>query len=94
MLNGNLPSSELCSKVIDKFGRTNQIIKCIEECSELIQALSKYILLDEDDPNIAEELADVSIMLTQMFYIFDYNQVREWEINKMMYLEELIKEKE
>lgn len=57
------------SDVINHYGRINQIIKCIEEMSELTQALTKYLGGETD--NITEEIADVEIMLEQMRFIFD-----------------------
>ena len=56
---------KLYTDAIDTFGEQAQITKCIEECSELIQALCK---LDHD--NIIEEIVDVEICLSQMKYMF------------------------
>ena len=61
----------ICKKAIDTFGEHSQMIKCSEECAELIRAISRTIL---DQPigtvqpkdNFNEELADVEIMLQQM----------------------------
>ena len=68
---------------IAHYGRGPQQLKAIEELSELIQALAKA-----DDPdNIAEEMADVRIMLDQLELMFDnHSQVRQWEFRKLQRL--------
>lgn len=49
---------------IDHYGKQLQSIVCMEECGELIQAISKK-LRDPTSPNdhLAEEMADVIICL-------------------------------
>lgn len=49
---------------IDHYGKQMQSIVCMEECAELIQAISKK-LRDPTSPNdhLAEEMADVIICL-------------------------------
>lgn len=49
---------------IDHYGRQLQSIVCMEECAELIQAISKK-LREPMSPNdhLAEEMADVTICL-------------------------------
>lgn len=69
---------ELYKAAVQKFGERAQILVAIEEMSELTKALLKYIRHEDlnqgdyDDivESIAEEMADVIIMLTQllMFY--------------------------
>lgn len=50
--------------IADHYGRNSQILKLIEEMAELTQALLKG-----DEKHIAEEMADVSIMLEQVEYL-------------------------
>lgn len=52
---------------IDHYGKQLQSIVCMEECGELIQAISKK-LRDPTSPNdhLAEEMADVIICLHQL----------------------------
>lgn len=73
---------------IAHFGRGKQQLKAIEELSELIRALARA-----DDPdNIAEEMADVRIMLDQLEIIFgNHDAVRQEEYRKLMRLNELTK---
>jgi hypothetical protein len=68
-------------RLLAKFGKYNQEQKAIEEMAELIQAILK-------DTNIAEEIADVQIMLDQMKII--YPQWKEWELIKIKHIEQNI----
>lgn len=66
---------------IHRLGRQTQSIVCMEECGELIQAISKR-LRGKPDPedNLAEEMADVTIclkLLQQMYGISD-RKLDEW----------------
>lgn len=59
-------------RAIDYFGEERQIIQTCEECSELIQAISKANRYGEKyTDNVAEEIADVLIMIEQIKLIFD-----------------------
>jgi NTP pyrophosphatase (non-canonical NTP hydrolase) len=62
-------SQKLLEQMIHKYGESKQLDIAIEECSELIKAISKY-KRDPEDPSriksIAEEEADVRIMLEQV----------------------------
>lgn len=60
---------KLLLKAIDKFGAAEQENLAIEECSELIQAISHKHRGREH--NIPEEIADVEIMLAQLKIIND-----------------------
>lgn len=51
-------------KIADHYGKNNQILKSIEEMAELQQALLKG-----EPKHIAEEIADVEIMLEQLKYL-------------------------
>lgn len=81
---------------VEKFGTHAQILMAVEEMSELTKALLKYIRHedfgqgDEDQvlQSIAEERADVSIMLAQLDVIFGDNS--EMECAKLDHLEELL----
>lgn len=52
------------------FGGMKQIMKTVEELSELQKELCKYYSSEEDRNHIAEEIADVRIMLEQMELLF------------------------
>lgn len=59
------------------FGEDTQIVKAIEEFSELLKELCKHLNnkdnYDEIRVNICEEIADSYIMLMQLRTIFNYD---------------------
>ena len=57
-------------KIIAHHGYIHQKEKAIEELSELQQALARDLQGQGDRDNIAEEIADVLIMLSQMELIY------------------------
>jgi len=72
--------SETLQQCIDTYGKQPQVDMAIEEMSELTKALLKERrALNSQDPeaqeqatmNIADEMADVIIMLTQLTMIFE-----------------------
>lgn len=70
---------------IEKYGKEMQSIVCMEECGELIQAVSKCLRGKPDaTDNLAEEMADVTIclhLLKEMYGITDA-QLDEWITRK------------
>ena len=58
------------SQAIKQHGAPTQTIKAIEEMSELQKELCKHLAGKNNVSEIAEEIADVEIMLTQMKLIF------------------------
>ena len=86
----------LYEAAVEKFGTHAQILMAVEEMSELTKALLKYIRHEdfgqgnEEDvlQSIAEERADVSIMLCQLDVIFGDNS--EMECRKLEHLEGLV----
>lgn len=61
---------QTCEAVLEHYGVQNQMVKCMEECGELIQALARNLSGEHNEENVAEELADVEIMIAQMRLIF------------------------
>ena len=71
---------------INAYGRTPNIIKAIEELSELQQALCKHIVSEHDAmtvANVHEEIADVQIMLGRLMMLFDPTEVEDWKDSKL-----------
>lgn len=77
------------------FGYTAQSNQLIEECAELIQAVSKYrraAVKGEDEKlialsNLVEELADVEIMIEQIKYLLqvpdeDILALKQYKVNR------------
>lgn len=75
---------------VDYYGIVGQQDKTIEECAELIQAISKlkYEEYDMTIKNVIEEMADVQIMLKQMFYLLDcekdVKKVMAYKVNRQL----------
>lgn len=79
-------------KAIDKYGAIHQIIKAVEEMSELTKELCKYLDAKPDIDHIAEEIADVEITLAQLKMILHCeDQIEDWRLKKVERLEERIK---
>lgn len=80
---------------VDVFGEQPQLIMAMEEMAELIQAISKYIRGKSNEENIAEEIADVEIMLAQLRYIFNNSsKVDFYCTHKINKLQDLIAKKD
>jgi hypothetical protein len=96
-----MTSKETMHKAINTYGVGNQIIKTVEELSELSQALCKSLIklnytkekisLENDlksVDNIFEEMADVEIMLEQCKIMFQCDkEVNKWKQKKIERLE-------
>ena len=69
------------------YGHRAQILVAAEECAELAQALLKYTRRDgtvaeiEAAYHVREEMADVQIMLDQLYILF--GKPRDWERRKL-----------
>lgn len=87
---------EVIGQAVERFGVDKQITKTMEECAELIQALAKWLASDgnhgpEIDYHVAEEVADVQIMLEQIMYMFDnHYEVGEYKQEKLKRLSYLL----
>jgi hypothetical protein len=74
---------QILQEAIANYGARNQIIVAIEELSELQKELCKF-LRDNKTDNIAEEIADVEIMLEQMVMLFSSREtINRWKQNKL-----------
>ena len=67
----NNTQRKICEDAIQIFGVQHQLIKAGEELAELGQQVLKAANGDVDKGHIAEEIADVEIMLEQIKIIFD-----------------------
>lgn len=62
---------EILKNALSHYGGNMQMIVAIEEMSELIKELCKVFRGSESSAHIAEEIADVRIMLDQLQIMFD-----------------------
>lgn len=77
-------NSYVVQRSIEHYGKDVQSTVCMEECAELIQAISKGKRGKSDKSNIAEEMADVIIcieMLKQIYNITE-DEIYSWVITK------------
>ena len=70
-VDSNKRNKEIYKKAITKYGLYAQIDMVFEEMSELQKELCKFKRGKSNISNIAEEIADVKIMLEQMELAFD-----------------------
>ncbi len=90
-----MTAKETMQLAIDSYGRVNQVIKTVEELSELSQALCKILTSKFTDDNseifenIFEEMADVEIMLEQCKMIFykSEDKINDYKKKKIERLE-------
>ena len=77
-------NSYVVQRSIEHYGKDVQSTVCMEECAELIQAISKEKRGNSDKDHIAEEMADVIIcieMLKQIYNITE-DEIYSWVITK------------
>lgn len=77
---------KLINECVNIYGKRSQVDMAIEEMSELTKALLKERRVDTDNErkaadHIAEEMADVIIMLEQLMIIFDNVEEIQEQIN-------------
>lgn len=66
----------LYKEAIEIFGGEQQLIVAIEELSELQKEITKALRGKKNEEAIIEEMADVSIMLEQLFWIFKIQETK------------------
>lgn len=92
---------QLLERVITANGMNKQLDVAIAELSELIQAICKIKRRDSLSNesfavkgNLAEEMADVEIVLAELKLMFDNeDNVKEWKTYKLDRLEKRLNEK-
>lgn len=81
---------------IAHYGHENQLIIAMEECAELAQAVSKALRSKENTvenkTHLAEEIADVLIMIENIKLIFNISDegIQDWICLKQKRLKERI----
>ena len=91
--NEGVSGDKICRAALEAFGERAQMTMAIEEMSELAKELCKRCRGRDNVEAIAEEIADVEIMLQQMVMMFDCaGQVETFRRYKLERLEKRIKE--
>ena len=69
---------------IEHYGKDLQSTVCMEECAELIQAISKEKRGKSDKDHLSEEIADVLICIEMLKQIYNRteDEIYAWVINK------------
>ena len=76
--------SNVVKKSIEHYGADLQTVVCMEECAELIQAISKMKRGKDNRDNLIDEVADVMIcieILKQVYGISD-NEIQNYVCQK------------
>lgn len=84
----------IIAKSINHYGEEIQATVCMEECVELIQAISKMKRGIDAKDNLVEEIADVLIcieMLKQLYNVLDLD-IESWIMQKQQRVMDGMKE--
>ena len=75
---------QIIAKSIEHYGTDTQTTVCMEECAELIQAISKEKRGAHDALHLAEEIADVLICIAILKQVYGVNEKRidDWIYTK------------
>lgn len=89
-----MEEKRIYQKAVYTFGDKAQMGVAMEECAELIQALSKFLRYgDASLSNLKEEMADVEIMLGQLKEICgDCDQWKEMKLKRLEVLVDKMEE--
>ncbi len=89
--------TEILKEAIRKYGDGQQMAMAMEECAELIQAINKHCryTTGETQERLAEEIADVQIMIEQLKMICNITDehIQSYRNNKIKRLEERLQGK-
>jgi NTP pyrophosphatase (non-canonical NTP hydrolase) len=75
---------ELVRRVVEAWGFDNQLDMVVEELSELIHAIQKWrrrIGSESAVEHVAEEAADVELMLAQLHYMMEHMADRKYIVH-------------
>lgn len=87
--------NEVLRRAVEVFGLEKQIIKCVEELSELQKELCKVSLGQGKIENVVEEVADVEIMIKQIkLGLLLHSEVEGVKAQKLLRLEENLRLRE
>lgn len=91
-----MEKQEVYEYAINHWGEELQIGMLTEEIGELFQALNRFRRgRITDKEQIAQEIADVNIMLEQLAFMFkiDNKSIESWKMAKLEKLESMIRNK-
>jgi NTP pyrophosphatase (non-canonical NTP hydrolase) len=82
--------NKICNQALSFFGHEAQVRQAQEECAELIVALSHLSRGRETLEEVASEIADVEIMMTQMRVVCGNNLVETAKAEKLSRLRRIL----
>ena len=89
---------EVLRRTLRKNGVSEQLTVAMEECAELIQAISKIKRYGKEPEliyNLTEEIADVQIIINELLLIFGCKvKVSAWKKYKLERMEKRLEETE
>lgn len=92
-----MKTGDLYAAAVKKYGKLSQLIMCMEEMAELTKELSKSIRGADNSAAIAEEMADVEIMLEQLRLIYhnrsEVDTIKADKLRRLAYRLEEVPEK-
>ena len=87
----NSLSKKTLKKIIELWGRSAQFNMLMEECAELIMTTNQYLRSRKTKDDIAEEVADVEMVIEQIKFLFDDVDFKKIKKDKKDRLMERIK---
>lgn len=87
--------NDVCKRALETYGFRVQAAMVVEECSELIDALCKFLRGRKDvcEEDVITEIADVTIMCQQLAFHFGKDKVFAEIQRKIKRLEDRMNEK-
>ncbi|NOQ41474.1 MAG: antitoxin [Desulfuromusa sp.] len=85
-----MPNERLYQATLDKWGEDAQYDQAVEECAELIAALKHFRRGKVDRQAVIDELADVTLMLGQLTWMFGTELVEKSVQKKLKKLNKLL----
>lgn len=73
---------DIYKETIEKWGVLSQIGMANEEMGELIASLNQFLRGRVGPDKVAEEIADVILMMQEMAYVFGRDKVIKWYSKK------------
>jgi NTP pyrophosphatase (non-canonical NTP hydrolase) len=83
---------KLYQETLKKWGEDAQYDQAVEECAELIAALKHYRRGKVDQQAVIDELADVTLMIGQLTWMFGARDVEESIKRKREKLDQLLQD--
>lgn len=85
-----MQTEQLYRATLDKWGKESQYDQTIEECAELITVLKHFRRGKADQQAVIDELADVTLMLGQLTWMFGTEQIEAAVQRKLAKLNRLL----